>query len=46
VWQPEAWGEIAEAPDLAAMYADAWQIDPETVRTTLERSYDGELSLD
>jgi PPOX class probable FMN-dependent enzyme len=46
VWQPAAWGEIADAPDLAAMYACTWSIDEEEIRATLGASYDDDLSRD
>ena len=46
VWQPEAWAEPGEAPDLAAMYACAWSMDEDVMRATLEPTYDDDLSRD
>ena len=43
VWQPEVWDE---APDLAAMYACAWDIDEDELRATLGAVYDDDLSRD
>ncbi len=46
VWQSAAWDELADAPDLAAIYACAWDIDESDVRTALARSYDDDLARD
>ena len=46
VWDPTAWAAIAEAPDLAAMYACAWSLDESEMRDVLERVYDSDLAAD
>ncbi len=46
LWQPAAWAELDDAPDLAAMYACAWGIDEADVRTSLARTYDDDLAGD
>lgn len=46
VWQPEAWDELADAPDLAEMYACIWDLDAAGMRTTLERTYAADVADD
>lgn len=46
MWDPEAWAALADAPDLAAMYAGAWNVDESEMRDTLERVYDDDLAAD
>ena len=46
LWQPEAWGAGADAPDLARMYAADWQMDEGELRQILAGSYDDDLSHD
>ena len=46
MWRPEAWDELADAPDLAAMYACHWDMDESALRDTLAGVYDDDLSRD
>lgn len=46
VWQPESWSALADAPDLATMYACQWDIDESTIRDTLATTYIDDLSRD
>jgi PPOX class probable FMN-dependent enzyme len=46
VWQPESWAELAEAPDLAAMYACRWNYDEAELRVDVEQSYLDDLTHD
>ena len=46
LWEPDAWGRAAEAPDLARMYADDWQMDEGELRQILAGAYDDDLSHD
>ncbi len=46
LWEPSAWGEAADAPDLARMYAADWQMDEGELREILAGSYDDDLSHD
>lgn len=43
-WHPEMW--VADAPDLAAMYACEWQLDEAVIRHELAASYDRDLAND
>ncbi len=46
MWDPESWGQLDEAPDLAAMYAATWNIDEGEMRALLGASYTDDLSRD
>ena len=46
MWQPDRWGELADAPDLASIYACEWDTDEATIRSALAGSYDDDLSRD
>ncbi len=46
LWDPEAWAAVADAPDLASMYAGAWSLDENEMRDVLERVYDSDLAAD
>lgn len=46
LWRPEGWGALADAPDLAAMYADRWGATEADVRAALAGSYEDDLSRD
>ena len=46
MWQPDRWGELADAPDLAAIYACQWDLEEDTIRSALAGSYDDDLSRD
>jgi PPOX class probable FMN-dependent enzyme len=46
VWQPDSWDELADAPDLAAMYACHWDVDEAALRDTLAGVYHDDLSHD
>ncbi len=46
LWQPDEWGAVADAPDLARMYAGDWQMDEGQLREILAGSYDDDLSHD
>ncbi len=45
-WHPGEWGQTADAPDLATMYACMWNLDETALRTDLEASYVEDLALD
>lgn len=45
-WAPDTWGAVADAPDLAAMYACHWNVDEPTIREGLEQSYASDLAAD
>jgi PPOX class probable FMN-dependent enzyme len=46
MWQPDTWGELADAPDLASIYACMWDGDEQAIRDALARSYADDLSHD
>lgn len=46
MWQPDRWTELADAPDLAAIYACEWGLEEDTIRTALAGSYTDDLSHD
>ena len=46
LWEPEAWGALHAAPDLAAMYSCAWSIDESAMRDVLEETYESDLAQD
>lgn len=46
LWQPDTWAALADAPDLAAIYAGRWDIDEHELRRTIAGSYDDDLALD
>ncbi|MEZ5297274.1 MAG: pyridoxamine 5'-phosphate oxidase family protein [Ilumatobacteraceae bacterium] len=46
VWHPDEWGQFAEAPDLATMYACQWGVDEQVVRDDLEQSYEAGIAAD
>jgi PPOX class probable FMN-dependent enzyme len=46
LWQPDAWADVAAAPDLAAMYACMWGTDDAEIRSTLADVYAHDLSQD
>jgi PPOX class probable FMN-dependent enzyme len=46
LWQPDAWADVAAAPDLAAMYACMWETDDAEIRSTLADVYAHDLSQD
>lgn len=46
LWQPDEWGAVADAPDLARMYASDWQMDEGELRGILAGAYDDDLSHD
>ena len=46
LWQPDAWAELADAPDLATMYACHWDTDEAKIRDSLAKSYDHDLAHD
>ena len=46
MWQPDRWGDLDDAPDLAAIYACEWDTDEQTIRAALAGSYDDDLSKD
>ncbi len=46
MWQPDAWAEFADAPDLAAMYACRWNADESEIREVLAGVYADDLSRD
>jgi PPOX class probable FMN-dependent enzyme len=45
-WQPDTWQAVADAPDLATMYACHWNLDEQVVRDGLEASYVADLAAD
>lgn len=46
LWQPDSWNALADAPDLATIYACMWDSDEATVRANLAGIYDDDLSRD
>lgn len=46
LWDPSSWADLADAPDLAAMYACLWSIDEPAMRDTLVQTYDNDLAAD
>ena len=46
MWQPDRWSDLADAPDLAAIYACEWDVEEAAIRARLAGSYDDDLSRD
>lgn len=46
VWQPDRWADLADAPDLAAIYACQWDVDADDIRTALAGTYADDLAHD
>lgn len=46
LWDPDAWHEVAGAPDLAEMYECIWNVDEAQIRSALEHSYAADLERD
>lgn len=46
MWQPDRWDDLADVPDLAAIYACQWDMEEATIRTALAGTYDDDLSRD
>lgn len=46
VWQPDRWGDFADAPDLAAIYACQWSMGEDEIRTRLADTYADDLAHD
>lgn len=46
MWQPERWDELADAPDLAAIYACQWDLEEATIRSALAGTYADDLAHD
>ena len=46
VWNVESWAEHAETPDLADIASTQLELEGNRMRTTLEKSYQHDLSLD
>lgn len=46
MWDPESWGELEDAPDLAGMYLSIGNTGGDALRTSLEAAYATGLALD
>jgi len=46
MWDPASWEALADAPDIAAMYACMWNVDEQQIRDALAGDYERGLAAD
>lgn len=46
LWDPSSWAALADASDLATMYACIWGMDESEIRDTLQQTYSEQIAAD